>query len=447
MQNDDIKQEMVKQNGLTPLLQCAQDAEDDPLVLEIVYAMTFNAEAKAKMNENNDFVESLELLKSSENKKLAKIAHGIVWKLGAEEKFQSRGTTSSKKPAKKSAENPDDQSDEKSEEKPDEKSDEKSDEKPDDDERYDMMISYCWAQKELCHKINDRLEKDGFNVWLDRDEMHGSIIESMANAIEKSRFVLICMSSNYKNSINCKAEAEYAYNRKSKIIPLIVEPKYVADGWLGFLSGSKIYVEFADKEDEEFETAYQLLMNELERNGLHESEDGESKTAAPATTSETKSEDETKEDAKKEDEKETKKDSKKETKDDSKKDPEERSEKDEEPPPVLTKGYLTAGIVPAWTNLNVNEFLNNNELDEMKPICEQMDGETLAQFYETCLTMPDRMYQLINNPKEKQPVSLNTFFKLTSKLKQFTPPPQPRVFYFQYYPPAPKSSKETNKQN
>ncbi|CAF5196558.1 unnamed protein product, partial [Rotaria sp. Silwood1] len=82
-------------------------------------------------------------------------------------------------------------------------------------------------------------------------EMRGSIIECMAEAIEQSRFVLICMSSNYKKSTNCKAEAEYAFNRKSKIIPLIVEPQYKADGWLGFLAGSKIYVDFADKEGEE----------------------------------------------------------------------------------------------------------------------------------------------------------------------------------------------------
>ncbi|CAF4976997.1 unnamed protein product, partial [Rotaria sp. Silwood1] len=59
-----------------------------------------------------------------------------------------------------------------------------------------------------------------------------------------------------------------AFNRKSKIIPLIVEPQYKADGWLGFLAGSKIYVDFADKEGEEFIKAYDLLIEELKRNGL-----------------------------------------------------------------------------------------------------------------------------------------------------------------------------------
>ena len=134
-----------------------------------------------------------------------------------------------------------------------------------DAKKYDIMISYCWAQKPLCHQINDRLETDGYKVWLDRDEMHGSIIERMAEAIEQAKFVLICMSSNYKNSINCKAEAEYAFNRKSNIVPLIVEPQYKADGWLGFMAGSKIYVDFADKEGEEFDKAYQLLIGELKQ--------------------------------------------------------------------------------------------------------------------------------------------------------------------------------------
>ncbi|CAF1549758.1 unnamed protein product, partial [Rotaria sp. Silwood1] len=229
--NDDVKEEVIKQNALPSIIKFAKETNDDPLPLEIVYAMTFNTDAKKIICEGTEFVDHVKQLRDSEKKDVSKMAHGIMWKIEDEEKFKQRG-------------------EQKNKEKPqnDKSGDDASKGRSDTDSiQYDMMISYCWAQKDLCHKINDRLEQDGYKVWLDRDEMRGSIIESMAEAIEQSRFVLICMSSNYKKSTNCKAEAEYAFNRKSKIIPLIVEPQYKADGWLGFLAGSKIYVDFADK--------------------------------------------------------------------------------------------------------------------------------------------------------------------------------------------------------
>ncbi|CAF4971553.1 unnamed protein product, partial [Rotaria sp. Silwood1] len=234
--NEDVKEEVIKQNALPSIIKFAKETDDNAVSLEIVYAMAFNHEAKKLIHDDTEFIDYIKTLCDSENEEVAKMAHGIMWKIEDEEKFTDKL--------------------------------DKDGNCDEDSKQYDMMISYCWAQKDLCHKIKDRLEQDGYKVWLDRDEMRGSIIECMAEAIEQSRFVLICMSSNYKKSTNCKAEAEYAFNRKSKIIPLIVEPQYKADGWLGFLAGSKIYVDFADKEGEEFIKAYDLLIEELKRNGL-----------------------------------------------------------------------------------------------------------------------------------------------------------------------------------
>ena len=47
-------------------------------------------------------------------------------------------------------------------------------------------------------------QADGFQVWIDVDEMGGSTLEAMANAIEEAAVVLICMSENYKNSNSCE---------------------------------------------------------------------------------------------------------------------------------------------------------------------------------------------------------------------------------------------------
>ena len=38
---------------------------------------------------------------------------------------------------------------------------------------YDIMISYCHADKELIYKIHKFLLDQGFKVWIDLDNMYG----------------------------------------------------------------------------------------------------------------------------------------------------------------------------------------------------------------------------------------------------------------------------------
>ncbi|CAF3341477.1 unnamed protein product [Rotaria sp. Silwood1] len=403
IQNEDVKEEVIKQNALPSIIEFAKQTIDNPVPLEIVYAMTFNTDGKKIIREDTEFVDHVKQLRDSGKKDVSKMAHGIMWKIEGEEKFKQKG-------------------EQKNKEKPqnDKSGGDASKGRSDTDSiQYDMMISYCWAQKDLCHKINDRLEQDGYKVWLDRDEMRGSIIESMAEAIEQSRFVLICMSSNYKKSTNCKAEAEYAFNRKSKIIPLIVEPQYKADGWLGFLAGSKIYVDFADKEGEEFIKAYDLLIEELKRNGLTQTHGNKDNATTSGTLTETRSK------------------------------PEE-PKKEPEQPCIQTREYLNVPVASMWNEQHVKEFLTHNRLDQLIPICESMDGETLVEFHQSCETKPDIRHGLLFNPKEEHSLSFGTYFKFIAKLKKYLPrKPLPKI-YFRYNFIYPSSSTAelatTNKQ-
>ena len=59
----------------------------------------------------------------------------------------------------------------------------------------------------------------------------------MAEAVENSAAVLLCMSAKYKDSPNCRTEAEYAFKLKKPLIPIRVEPNYEPDGWLGEILG------------------------------------------------------------------------------------------------------------------------------------------------------------------------------------------------------------------
>ncbi|CAF4146506.1 unnamed protein product, partial [Rotaria sp. Silwood2] len=126
--------------------------------------------------------------------------------------------------------------------------------------KYDIMISYSHKDKDICLEIHDRLVKDGHNVWLDRDCLRGPTMIGIADAIENSEHVLICMSSTYKQSVYCQSEAHYAYERGCRLIPILIESNYKPDGWLGIIVSGKIYVEFGKID---FHLAYNKLKNEI----------------------------------------------------------------------------------------------------------------------------------------------------------------------------------------
>ena len=90
-----------------------------------------------------------------------------------------------------------------------------------------VMLSYNWGAQELVLKVQSRLEENGFKTWLDIDNMSGSILESMAGAIEDSRAFVFFMTSGYKESPNCRAECEYARQRGNALmIPVIAQDGY-----------------------------------------------------------------------------------------------------------------------------------------------------------------------------------------------------------------------------
>ncbi len=109
------------------------------------------------------------------------------------------------------------------------------------------MLSYNWGHQDVVKNIKAGLDKAGFNVWMDVEQMAGSTLEAskhyflffcgkslfflVALAVEQSAVVLICFSRKYKESAACRTEAEYAFTLRKPIIPLRMENNYTADGW------------------------------------------------------------------------------------------------------------------------------------------------------------------------------------------------------------------------
>ncbi|GAX76302.1 hypothetical protein CEUSTIGMA_g3747.t1 [Chlamydomonas eustigma] len=81
---------------------------------------------------------------------------------------------------------------------------------------------------------------------MDVDHMSGSTLEAMAMAVEGSAVVLICVSKKYKESQACRTEAEYAFQQRKKIIPVVMESGFKPTGWLGALMGTRLYFDMSD---------------------------------------------------------------------------------------------------------------------------------------------------------------------------------------------------------
>ncbi|CAF1441837.1 unnamed protein product, partial [Rotaria sordida] len=237
VQHDQIKEELTKQGILPYLLQCATETKFDPIkeqqpTLEILLALTFHDQAAILLKKNSQFISHLHtLINSSSEQGLRRAAEGLIWKLEKEETATDKLVTMS---MTKDVRN----------------------------YKYDIMLSYSHRDRDLCHRICDRLVKDNFRVWLDRDQMHGSTMVAMADAIENAEFVFVCMSDAYKQSAYCQSEAQYAYERQCYLIPIVMKQNYRPDGWLGILVSGKVYVDFPKLG---FDQVYLKLKNEIDR--------------------------------------------------------------------------------------------------------------------------------------------------------------------------------------
>jgi hypothetical protein len=104
-----------------------------------------------------------------------------------------------------------------------------------------VMMSYDWTHQSTVLRVVKALQGRGYDVWLDVEQTNGSTLDAMAMAVEDAEVVLIGVSKAYKESTNCRIEAQYAMQRQKELIPLQLEEHYRADGWLGLMMGSRLW--------------------------------------------------------------------------------------------------------------------------------------------------------------------------------------------------------------
>ena len=107
-----------------------------------------------------------------------------------------------------------------------------------------VMLSYNWDHQPTIKRVNSVLQARGYAVWIDVEKMQGNTVEAMSEAVEGAAVVCYGISQAYKESTNCRLEAQYAFQQQVDMVPLMMEQGYSAKGWLGMLLGVRLWYGF-----------------------------------------------------------------------------------------------------------------------------------------------------------------------------------------------------------
>ena len=209
---NDANKKILGQNGVIPVLisviKTSNEDEEKASATRALWMLAFHDNNKEKIRQEEGAMDILHQLQQSENPEVQKAAAGALWEIEGKtarhlERIESTGNH--------------------------------------------VMISYQWDSQEVLVEVKNRLQASGYRVWMDLEQMKGSTLDAMAEAVENASVVLVCVSRRYKESQNCRSEATYAYDLKKDIIPLMMERNYKGDGWLGIIVTGKMWFDFQSK--------------------------------------------------------------------------------------------------------------------------------------------------------------------------------------------------------
>ena len=229
---NDANKNILGQNGIIPVLisviKTSNEDEEKASATRALWMLAFDDNNKKEIRQEEGAMDILHQLQQSENPEVQKAAAGALWELEGKtarhlERIESTGNH--------------------------------------------VMISYQWDSQEVLVEVKNRLRASGYRVWMDLEQMRGSTLDSMAEAVENGSVVLVCVSRRYKESQNCRSEATYAYDLKKDIIPLMMECNYKGDGWLGLIVTGKMRFKFWSKDV--LEESVTKLIRELGERGKH----------------------------------------------------------------------------------------------------------------------------------------------------------------------------------
>ena len=126
-----------------------------------------------------------------------------------------------------------------------------------------VMLSYNQKScSDYAMKMHKKLKGEGIPTWIDVEDMRGgNLMDNMSSAVENAAIVVSFVHNLYKESGNCRREADYAAVKNKRILFAHCQPGYQADGWLGILMGNSLYYNLGGN----FEAESALLMKHIKQ--------------------------------------------------------------------------------------------------------------------------------------------------------------------------------------
>ncbi|CAC5419666.1 unnamed protein product [Mytilus coruscus] len=235
----DPNKKKILEAGALPIFQTIfnlDKPEEQTLTARVLWTMTFDDDVAKEVKASKALLDKLEILSKSSDKAVRSNVKGLLYNIDhrCKKKVKAKHQFFAEQKPSKAA---------------------KQQEKH-------LFISYSWKEKEIVLKLKDLLQDKGLPIWIDTEQMRGSTLQAMAEAVENAALVLICMSESYKHSPNCRLESEYTYRCGKEYIPLMVQKYYKPDGWLGALLGTKLFIDFSGKY--QFDQKWNELIKELQ---------------------------------------------------------------------------------------------------------------------------------------------------------------------------------------
>tara|TARA_B110000259_G_scaffold45782_1_gene53075 strand:+ start:7415 stop:8200 length:786 start_codon:yes stop_codon:yes gene_type:complete len=130
-----------------------------------------------------------------------------------------------------------------------------------------IMFSYSWNQKSQVRHIYDLIDGEfqGVNKWIDVNKMCGNILVEMNDAVENSFVIIIFVSKDYKNSKNCKTEAELIFGKQKKFILVLVEKGFPyldevdENNWMSKMFKNQFYIDLTEMDSENLNKLKELI--------------------------------------------------------------------------------------------------------------------------------------------------------------------------------------------
>jgi TIR domain-containing protein len=89
-----------------------------------------------------------------------------------------------------------------------------------------IFISYSRIDSEVVGHIVTRLEQDGFNVWIDREEIKAGELwqEAIVQAVDNAYAFVVMLSPSSATSDNVRKEVDVAEGENKELVPVLLAP-------------------------------------------------------------------------------------------------------------------------------------------------------------------------------------------------------------------------------